>query len=190
MTTQQAEVHQPSGAAWCEKFATSRSINDLADPFRGSAVRFLGALHDAGAQVTVSATRRPKERAYLMHWCCLIAGYHDRDGVFHQADPDAVPALAGVAIDWTCGGDVAAARAAAAAMVRGYAIAYPAALDSNHIRGTAIDMTVAWRGAITVRDARGIAHTVSTQEQLWEIGASYGVHKLPPDAPHWSGDGH
>jgi hypothetical protein len=105
-------------------------------------------------------------------------------------DPALVPPMTGVNIDWTQGGDRAAARAAAREMMAGYNIAYPAALVSRHTQRRAIDITIRWKGTIIVKDARGVEHACVNEHDLWPIGASYGVHKLPSDPPHWSEDGH
>ncbi len=174
-------MKEHAGAQWCARFPTSRDLNDLVQPFRANVTRFIAALRDGRAGVHISATYRPRERAYLMHWCCKIAG---------GQDPAAVPAMPGVAIDWTCGGNRVAAKTAARAMMQGYAIAFPAALASRHTQKRAIDMTVSFQGAITVRDANGAAKRVAAQTDLYPIGASYGVHKLVSDRPHWSDDGH
>lgn len=171
----------PSGPAWCEKFPTSTSLNDLDPTFEPKVVAFISALKDAGAGVEVSATYRPVERAYLMHYCCMIT-----DG---KITASAVPPMAGVDIDWTHGGDMIVARSAAAQMVHGYGIAYPAALVSRHTQRLAVDMTISWAGTIEVKDARGVSHLCQVQEDLWPIGASFAVIKLPSDRPHWSSDG-
>lgn len=181
---------EPAGAPWCARFPTSTSIEDLAQPFRGRVEAFLFALREAGAKVTIAATYRPPQRAYLMHFCCLVEGYRDRQKIHHQIEAADVPPMAGVAIDWTCGGDRDAAIAAAAAMRIGYEIVYPAALISNHTRRLAIDMRIAFKGTIKVQNPVGQLVSASCQEDLWPIGAGFGVLKLPTDPPHWSVDGH
>lgn len=173
---------QSSCRAWCARFPTSTSINDLASHFADDVARFIHALQDAGAAVIVSATYRPVERAYLMHWSWEIA----RGEVY----PSKVPAMAGVDIDWCHGGDYTAAREAAQDMVDSYGIAYAPSLESRHTQRRAIDMTIRWKSVIRVRDARGVVHACAKQEDLWPIGASFKVFKLPKDAPHWSDDGH
>lgn len=173
---------EPSGAQWCARFPTSVSLDDLAEPFRSKARAFVQALRDAGASVTVSATYRPAERAYLMHWCCMIA-----DG---GQDPAAVPPKPGVAIDWCHGADLAAAKAAAQAMRQGYGIVYPAALESRHTQRLAVDMTIRFQGALQVRTGNGVGAAVASQGDLVPVGRSYGVFKLLSDPPHWSSDGH
>lgn len=186
---------EPSGPQWCARFPGSASTSDLSPEFRPGAEAFIAALKVSGASVTISATFRPPERAYLMHFCCLVAGYRDKAGIFHQIAPEAVPPFKGVDIDWTHGGDVGAARAAAVQMRVGYMIAFPAALVSNHTRRDAIDMTIRWTGTLKISDAHGKEHLIGapcdgSNPQLHTVGATFGVLKLVSDAPHWSRDGH
>src|ERR1700720_2859550 len=119
-----------SGLAWVERFPTSKSTDSLADGFRQKCEAFLAALKDAGADVGINATLRPPERAYLMHWSFVI-----NTG---EVEPGDVPPQAGVEIEWVhrkANGtpDLAASRAAAAAMVHGYDIAHRPSLTSLHI---------------------------------------------------------
>lgn len=183
------DVSEYSGQQWCERFAGSCSLDDLTPEFGGRVRAFKAALEAGGATVSVGATFRPPERAYLMHFACLVAGYHDKAGLFHQVAPAGVPTMHGVDIDWTCGGNVATARRRAAQMVAGYSIAYPAALVSRHTQRRAIDMTVTWKATPTIRDAHGAVHAVNRQSDLVSIGKTFGVIKLLSDPPHWSDDG-
>jgi hypothetical protein len=114
-----------SGPEWCSEFPTSTSVDDLADPFRRCVVRFLNALRDAGAQVEISATYRPPERAYLMHYAAMIG---------QGQDPAVIPPMAGVDIEWCHGGDINAARAAAEAMTKRYGAAKPGRVDKRSPR--------------------------------------------------------
>src|SRR3978361_697582 len=102
-----------SGPQWCARFPTSVSPNDLLPEFRDRVLAFVSAMHRAGATVNIAATYRTPERAHLMHWCCKVAD--------SGQDPGHVPAMPGVAINWNHGGDASGARAAAAAMKKGYA---------------------------------------------------------------------
>jgi hypothetical protein len=173
-----------SGPDWVSQFPTSNSVDDLVEPFRDNVNRFLSALNDAGATVSIAATLRPPERAYLMHYSFLIA----RGG----ADPSSVPVMAGVDIQWAHD----AAKSAAEAMVQGYDIVFQPALASRHTQGLAIDMDIAWEGVLTITDANGVDTTVSAlprnggNSALQAVANSYGVKKLATDAPHWSSDGH
>ncbi len=99
-----------SGIQWVSRFPTSSSLDDLSEPFRGNASRFVAALRVASAFVSIADTRRPAERAYLMHFSFAIA----REG----QDPAGVPAKQGVDIEWQHTGsagnpDLAASQSAA-----------------------------------------------------------------------------
>jgi hypothetical protein len=177
-----------SGPGWARQFPTSKSTQDLAEPFRGNVERFLAALRLAGASVIIADTLRPPQRVYLMHWSYAIA----RQGV----DPHKAPALPGVDIEWVHP-DPAASRLAAEQMVEAYGIAFPPALASRHIEGKAIDMTITWHDDLVIADAHGASHRITSLPRngaqnsgLHAVGLSFGVHKLLSDAPHWSSDGH
>jgi hypothetical protein len=181
-----------SGIAWVDRFPTSRSTETLVD-FRQKCELFLAALEDADALVTVNATLRPPERAYLMHWSFVL-----NTG---EVEPEDVPKQAGVNIEWVhrkpnSSTDLAASRSAAAAMVHGYDIAHRPSLTSLHIFGKAIDMSVGWDGALKIKQKKGTRKTIKSlprtglNRELWEVGATYGVLKLPSDPPHWSSTGH
>jgi len=154
--------------AWCSQFPTSTSLDDLISPFRENCKSFIQYLEGAGATVSVAATYRPPERAYLMHYCCMIAGGPNMD-------PAAVPPFPGVGIQWDLG-SAELSVGAAKAMMKGYGIAYPAALVSRHTQRRAIDMTI-----------NGFA---LSGQALWDLGKTYGLIKLVSDPPHWSDDGH
>ncbi len=176
-----------SGPQWVSRFPGSRSIFDTKPPFLDKLSKFHQALSDAGANITISATFRPPERAYLMHFAFAIA----REGF----NPRAVPPMAGVNIQWFHG-DVASSKSAAEQMVRGYTMAHRAALHSRHTEGLAIDMTISWSGILKIKDASGAIRSIGaprsgqSNHALHSVGASYGVIKLVTDPPHWSNDGH
>lgn len=175
-----------SGPQWVDRFPTSREISDLASPFAGKVDAFVKALKDAGANVRISATFRPKERAYLMHWAWEIG----RNGLATGQ----VPPMAGVAIQWTHPTE-AKSRTAARQMVAGFGMVQIAALNSRHTERLAIDMTISWNGALPIRQQNGSTRTISSQPrnggngELIAVGRGYGVIKLPSDPPHWSEDG-
>lgn len=177
-----------SGPQWCARFPGSKSLEDLDPAWRGKARAFVSAMERGGAVVSIEATLRPRERAYLMHWCWMIAN-------LSQA-PAAVPPIAGVGIDWTHGGDGKAARAAAAAMVDKYDLQVLPSLTSRHTAGRAVDMSITWSGRLSIRDYDGNVHYIltrpfdGTNPELVKVGASFGVVKLANDRPHWSDDGH
>ena len=177
-----------SGPQWCARFPGSKSPDDLTPEWRGRVWAFISALQKASATVDITATYRPPERAYLMHWCWMIANL--------SQSPAAVPPMAGVDIDWTHHGDISAARAAARAMVATYGLEVLPVIDSRHTHRRAIDMTIGWHGMLTIRDFDANLHHIGssphdgTNHELASVGASFGVFKLASDAPHWSDDGH
>ena len=183
-----------SGPVWVARFPNSNRTDDLAEPFRSNAEKFIAALKAARATVSVNATLRPKERAFLMHFSYLVG----KDG----EDPERVPEMGGVDIDWVhrdAAGkkDSSASQKAAALMAAGYGIVFRPAAVSHHSDGTAIDMNIFWTAAeLKVKDGAGNLVTLKTgarnggNPELHVVGKSYGVIKLVSDAPHWSNDGH
>jgi hypothetical protein len=183
-----------SGPEWVKRFPTGRSVNDLAEPFRTRVTRFIDALRAARATVTISATRRPRERAYLMHYAYRIAR--------EDLDPAKVPSFQGVHILWVHTDqegkpDLAASRKAALLMVQRYDIVHRPALNSRHIEGLAIDMSIEWLHDLEIVRGDGRRVTIKSapkngagNSELHDVGLSYGVHKLRGDPPHWSSDGH
>lgn len=176
-----------SGLPWVARFPTSKSLSDLTATFSSAVSRFIAAITAAGGSATISATYRPPERAYLMHYAWAIA----KEG----AAPTSVEAMAGVNIDWahldaSGKSDQAAAVTAAAAMVNGYGMAHSAVLVSRHTQRRAIDMTISGIVGKSVNDANGNAVAIKSLKDLNAVGKSYGVVKLASDPPHWSDDGH
>ena len=177
---------QLSGKEWVKQFPTSRSIDDLASPFRQKVKNFEKALLDAGASINIAATLRPEERAYLMHYAFNI----------NEGDIAAknVPPKLNVDINWVHYND-ADSRKAAKEMVIAYNIAFEPALTSRHIQGLAIDWNITWSGTLSIKNARGTTVSIGSprtgvsNSTLWAVGRSYGVIKLTNDPPHWSSDG-
>ncbi len=178
-----------SGPHWYNYFPTSRSISDLVSPFREQVQSFYKAMVDAGAQAIISATYRPPARAYLMHYAAQI----DRG----EIDPENVPPMDGVSIDWvhyTRAGSLLAA----AQMIDMYGIGgNPVALASLHTQRLAIDWNITWAGTLKIKDANGNIVEIGEprngveNQDLFDVGASYGVYKLRDiDPPHWSYNGH
>jgi hypothetical protein len=192
------KVLQPSGSSWTNQFPTGSSTADLSSPFRANAESFISALRQAGATVSISATYRPLERAYMMHYSWLIEK--------KQINPANVPAKNGVDICWlhrNADGtpNIASSRTAATQMVTAFGLdrksQYAPALESRHTARAAVDMNISWSGTLKIRDASGnlvkIATTPRTgagNRELRAVGATYGVYKLPKDPPHWSDNGH
>lgn len=189
---------EKSGAQWASRFRGSTSLDDLRGSFKGKAEAFVGALRAAGATVIISATYRPPERAYLMHWSWRIAK--------RGFDPADVPVMEGVDISWKHDdeeGKYSAQRsqAAARAMVDAFDIqrlGVAPALRSRHTLGFGIDMNVGWSGMLVVPDAYGFIVEVGTlprsgrNTQLHRVAASYSVikyNRAGRDDPHWSDNG-
>ncbi|CAJ0814017.1 hypothetical protein LMG18101_02109 [Ralstonia flaminis] len=181
-----------SGSQWVARFPGSNSTSALTPEFSQSVDRFIEAMRDAGATITVSATYRPPQRAYLMHWSWKIA---------HGTPPSAVPTMDGVNIEWVHPTLEASVRAARD-MVNAYGmqnLQIAAALVSRHTQRKAIDMTIGWSGSLAIRNASDELITISSTPRtgmnatLKQVGQSYGVIKFvggASDKPHWSTDGH
>ncbi|WP_343728275.1 hypothetical protein [Duganella sp.] len=145
-----------------------------------------------GAALSIAATYRPIKRSYLMHWSWRIVN----DGV----DPAKVPAVSGIDIEWEHP-TVSASVSAAKEMVRALSISRlrtKPALRSLHNLGLAVDMSISWRGAVSLTDAMGKVVQIKSgprtgmNRQLIEVGATYGVRKYRGsgrDVPHWSNSG-
>lgn len=170
-----------SGALWVGRFPTSADLADLSEPFGSNVRKFLTAIANAGGTTGVSATYRPPERAYLMHYAAKLAR--------REVLPEQIPSMAGVDINWVHPTE-SASIAAAKAMVAGYGIVYPPALRSNHTQRTAIDVTIRGMVGREIVDGDGKKVSIKKMADLYPVGASYGVIKLESDPPHWSIDGH
>jgi hypothetical protein len=171
-----------SGAHWCAQFPTSTNLDSLAEPFRSNLRRFIAMIESNGGNARVNATRRPRERAYLMHYSFRIA----RMGT----NPGRVPAQSGLDIIWNHPRAVEAAEQ----MVQGYGIVYEPALNSLHTLGQAVDMVVRGLPArIRVMTAGGeqsfdIGNRPAEQNvALWRIADQhFSIKKSPSDWVHWS----
>lgn len=75
-------------------------------------------------------------------------------------------------------------------MVNGYQIVYRPALTSRHIQKRAIDMTVTEIMNKSMKNFSGVHILITSPTILYEVGATYDVHKLESDPPHCSEDGH
>lgn len=182
-----------SGASWWKlhqgKYPNSRDLASLDPGFRSDVARFIDVLRDGGASISIGSTLRHPSRAHLMHYAWKVA-----HGLI---EPDRVPARAGVLIDWDHG-DVKASRAAALEMVQAAHMAHIASLTSNHTRGTAIDMTISWKGTLMLKlpgsfnlwEIKDPPRNGSKNTELHRLGESlFGVKKLKSDPPHWSHNG-
>jgi hypothetical protein len=75
-------------------------------------------------------------------------------------------------------------------MVSGYHTVFKPVLSSRHTQKRAIDMTITDVMGKVLKNADGSEVLVRSQPQLHSVGATFGVHKLVTDPPHWSDDGH
>lgn len=188
-----AEIHNElSGAQWVSRFPASVSTADLEPNFQAAVDRFIAALRQAGAPPIISCTYRPPERCYLMHWSWEIA---------HGVDPNSVPDMDGVNIEWVHSTQEASVKAAND-MVNSYGmqnLRVPPSLNSRHTQRQAIDMSISWQGMLKIVDANSNVVEIATTPRtgmnadLHSVAASYGVIKFVggnADPPHWSTDGH
>lgn len=196
-----------SGPSWVSQFPTSTSLSSLAPTFQTDVSNFINAMQQAGITVSIDATRRPLQRAYLMHYAYTIANGTDAA----PNVPAFVPVKSQPAVDicWVhtdANGnyDPTASITAAQQMLTAYGISsnlkVPPALKSLHTRGEAIDMKTVWSGkSITINDASGNAVTIDARPHsglnstLISVGATYGViHFIngAKDPNHWSVNGH
>jgi hypothetical protein len=127
-----------------------------------------------------------------MHWSWRIGK--------GKVEPEDVPTLDGVDIDWvheTTAESVKAAKDLMSAL--GIAtLGTSPALRSQHNLGLAIDMSISWDGIVSIKDATGKLVELNTMPrtgmnpELIKVGASYGVRKYSGsgrDEPHWSNNG-
>ena len=176
-------------------FPGSSQVNDLEPSFGAKTQKFIDAINNAGGKVDITSTKRPPERAYMMHWAWRI--------VNENYDASKVPPIKGAGnwcIDWWHG-DQATSKAAAQEMVDGFAIQNlntRPSLTSHHIRGVAIDMKISWPGDLTIEKADGTPVTITTtprdatNKELIAVGQTYGVihfKNIMADKVHWSIDG-
>jgi len=178
---------QLSGPIWVNRFPTSTRVSDLTANFSASVEAFIGSLEAGGARVSIAATYRPPERAFLMHYSWRLG--------HGEIVATNVPSMAGVDIDWVHRDrqgrpNATASRAAAAGMAGLYGIEYAPSLSTRHTQRRAIDMTITQYTGKTFADADGIETRVRTASELYALGRTFGVIKLVVDRPHWSDDGH
>lgn len=192
ISNMQNQARELSGAEWVKKYLGSSSTTALLDPFKSNVDNFISAIKVAGGNVSISATYRPEERAYLMHW-----SYKTAKG---QVLPENVPAMDGVNIEWNHGG-LEASKSAARDMVNAYGmqnLRTSPALNSRHTNKNAIDMNISWQGTLSILNGQGDMVKIDTlprsgmNSKLIEVGSSYGVikyHGGDRDKPHWSDNG-
>lgn len=118
----------------------------------------------------------------------------------NKIKPESVAPMPGVPIDWVHRTQEESIGAAYAMCV-GFKLLNledAPALESNHTKGLAIDMSISWSGTLHVKDMNDQVVVIESlprnnmNRELWEVGASYGVVRYycpEKDKPHWSFDG-
>jgi hypothetical protein len=189
---------QLSGKAWVKLFQGGTKLTDLDGQFQKSVNAFLGALKSATPKLTdetggkikngatnyyqIIATIRPWQRAYLMHWCWRIT--RPKSNTYY-ADPKSIAPKPGVSIEWWHGTTEKSVKAAQE-MFAAYGLnphnTVPPSLTSNHIEGKAIDLNVAWNGALTIARGDGKPAVKIDSDpksemniELMAVAATYGV---------------
>ena len=192
-----------SGKDWVKEYKDKASIEYLSSPFKENVKDFLKAIDEAKkktpkAKITyhISSTRRPYERAVLMHYCHKVA-----HNIITPQQAQIETQKENIPIDWIhidSSGNYSEkiSREKALEMVRAYGIAYPASLTSHHVKGNAIDITITWQSSFTIKDKAGKEYTIDTPRNgatnkiLRAVGETYGVKRtLEKDPPHWSLEG-
>lgn len=188
-------VDELSGAIWASRFPGSRSTSTLTTDFKASCDAFIAAIAAAGGNKHISATFRPFERAYLMHWAHKICR--------NDFPPENVPAKNGVHINWVHP-TAAASKAAAqdlcdAFQISGLAADTAPSLNTLHSTGQAIDISINWTGTLNIANKDGTVIAIASEPrtgmnaELKAVGLTYGVVKFvggAADRPHWSTTGH
>ena len=183
-------VKFPSGASWVDRFPVSDDPHHLDSNFRSFWTSFRSVVETAGANVEILATRKPLERAYLMHWAWRIAK--------ENYDPRRVPYMEGVNIRWWHG-DIKTSQAAAWEMVHGYEIGdkeEPPPLASPYTEGKVIATRITWSGDLTIYRDQPTEQIITegphdaTNPELIELAETYRlVHLLTvedSDEVHWT----
>lgn len=187
-----------SGKKWWDSnenkapYTKSADISDLESDFQTKVNEFKGALDTAGASISIDTTKRPAERAYILHYAWVIA----KDGF----DASKVPAKENVDIEWDHG-DATKSKAGAQEIITTASVASTPSLTSNHIAGKAIDWTITWITDLKIKNKDATQTEIKSEPrnggdpgnlELHDVGKSYGVKKglfTKKDPPHWSSDG-
>ena len=177
-----------SSLPWVSKTQMHKSTDELVGPFKTHVKAFIALLEANGATVKISATLRPMDRAEHMHWASWIA--------WKKIKPSEAEDQQKTGIIWDHGDDAKSIQAAKEMCSKaGYDIAFPAALNSNHTRGLAIDMTITGlpetiTGLPGKKSARIGTEPAETNTALHDLAWKYyKIRKHPTDPPHWSPNG-
>ncbi|KAF5424766.1 hypothetical protein C5S42_12595 [Candidatus Methanomarinus sp.] len=189
-TTPAPDTQKLSGSHWTGIAETySTSLEDLADPFKTNAKNFIAAMETAGATVSINTTKRPIQRAWLMHHAWIIA----KGGSAPTNDPH------NTGIIWDHGTPEETKKKAEEMIgPSGFNMAYNASLTSRHFSGNAVDMTISnmpdkftfkHEGKDVTIDL-GSPNTGQNTKLHTAADSYFKVKKLVSDAPHWSDNGH
>ena len=194
-----------------EKWSNSIKIDDLESTFKEKVRKFKKMLEDNKVTIHIASTKRPPERAYLMHYSNEI-----RKG---NVSPSDVPSKDGVNIKWDHG-DLTKSKNAADELRKAFGVGTHAALTSRHTEGKAIDMKLDFSENENEEEKHVLKYTLEeggeiTREILWDAnearygekaknksitniedrelskaGADFGLYrKIDSDVVHWSSDG-
>ena len=181
-----SDVKELSGIQWVNRFPGSRDISTLVSPFKENFRNFHNSLLEAHATVSINATMRPKERAFLMKSSFQISRKLKK--------PEEIQELEGLNINWVHD-TPSKSIAAATDMVNGYGIVFQPAFPTRHSLGLAVDMTVRWSGTLDIKQANGTVKSITstpkdnTNTDLAAVARTFNVIKHPTDKPHWSDNG-
>ena len=189
-TTPAPDPQKLSGSHWTGIAEThSTSLEDLTDPFKTNAKNFIAAMETAGATVSINTTKRPIQRAWLMHHAWTIAN----GGSAPTNDPH------NTGIIWDHGTpDETKKKAEEMIGPSGFNMAYDASLTSRHLSGNAVDMSISnmpdkWTFKQEEKDVTvdlGSPNTGQNTKLHTAADSYFNVKKLVSDAPHWSDNGH
>lgn len=174
---------EKSGSAWCNRYPGSTQLGHLDSTFAPKVSEFVDALREAGATVTVSSTRRPDERQYLMHWCWHIGKrhcfLHDNPcpGPGKEWKTNPIPPYEkhnDCKIIWfwyspptifqpQCSHNCSTPHThrytectmAAEKMLIAYQLGFGPSRNSRHVEGKAVDMNISWSNSIAITTKSG-----------------------------------
>lgn len=147
------------------------------------------ALRKLGASVVVTAGLRHPKRAMLMHYAWQVA-----NGAVTPQAANAACHAEGITIQWDHG-DTKASQKAALQLKNQFNMVHCASLDSNHLTGHAIDITISglpFNGDVVIDGKSYPIKPPGSSEafRVKDVGAKVGVHWFgAADEVHWSVNG-
>lgn len=220
---------EPPGKQWAQRFALpykneKDALAQLSSTFGSKVQKFIKTLRNGGATVNVNTTYRPQSRAYLMANAWAIANGKDATTVVAYPGTDkagkpvssdgALVPICWIARNTTGAKDDTRTTVLASEMVSAFGIDGAAGYPSEHMKRTAVDLSISWKGVLSIlqgpivpKGTKRVAVRITsgkrdgTNTALWGIGATYGIIKGPRgsnskgkdlrtvDTVHWSADG-